>query len=172
VQSLQAQLDYVHIVAGTSASLGGAVHIVPPMAIEAAYLAREAGTFKAGLDIPLFVTGRINQPQEAELIIARGQADVCGMTRALICDPQMPNKTDAAALKTYAPASPAIRRASATSTRAADFLHPAPGNRTRTDLRRAPTGQHTQTHHDCRRRPGRDESRGCRCPTRARGDAV
>ncbi|CAI8929127.1 dimethylglycine catabolism A [Pseudomonas sp. IT-P258] len=94
VQSLQAQLDYVHIVAGTSASLGGAVHIVPPMAIEAAYLAKEAGTFKAGLNIPLFVTGRINQPQEAELILARGQADVCGMTRALICDPQMPNKTD------------------------------------------------------------------------------
>ncbi|MFQ6573815.1 FAD-dependent oxidoreductase [Pseudomonas sp. UM16] len=94
VKALQGSLDYVHIVAGTSASLGGAVHIVPPMAIEAAYLAREAGTFKASLSIPLFVTGRINQPQEAELILARGQADVCGMTRALICDPQMPNKTD------------------------------------------------------------------------------
>lgn len=93
VKMLQSELDYVHIVAGTSASLGGAVHIVPPMAIEAAYLAREAGTFKAQLNIPLFVTGRINQPQEAELILARGQADVCGMTRALICDPQMPNKT-------------------------------------------------------------------------------
>lgn len=94
VQALQSQVDYVHIVAGTSASLGGAIHIVPPMAIEAAYLAREAGTFKSHLQIPLFVTGRINQPQEAELILARGQADVCGMTRALICDPQMPNKTD------------------------------------------------------------------------------
>ncbi|WP_337153337.1 FAD-dependent oxidoreductase [Pseudomonas protegens] len=94
VQLLQGQLDYVHIVAGTSASLGGAVHIVPPMAVEAAYLAREAGTFKAQLSIPLFVTGRINQPQEAEAIIAKGQADVCGMTRALICDPQMPNKSD------------------------------------------------------------------------------
>jgi 2,4-dienoyl-CoA reductase-like NADH-dependent reductase (Old Yellow Enzyme family) len=94
VQMLQGQLDYVHIVAGTSASLGGAVHIVPPMAVEAAYLAREAGTFKAKLSIPLFVTGRINQPQEAEAIIAKGQADVCGMTRALICDPQMPNKSD------------------------------------------------------------------------------
>jgi 2,4-dienoyl-CoA reductase-like NADH-dependent reductase (Old Yellow Enzyme family) len=95
VQAMQEQLDYVHIVAGTSASLGGAVHIVPPMAIEAAYLAREAGTFKASLKIPLFVTGRINQPQDAELILARGQADVCGMTRALICDPQMPNKSEA-----------------------------------------------------------------------------
>lgn len=93
-QALQDQVDYLHIVAGTSASLGGAVHIVPPMAIAPAYLAREAGTFKQHLDIPLFVTGRINQPQEAELILARGQADVCGMTRALICDPQMPAKTE------------------------------------------------------------------------------
>ena len=93
VQSLQMQLDYVHIVAGTSASLGGAIHIVPPMAIAAAYLADEAAAFKASLSIPLFVTGRINQPQEAELILARGQADVCGMTRALICDPLMPAKT-------------------------------------------------------------------------------
>ncbi|MGZ0703547.1 oxidoreductase [Pseudomonas piscis] len=93
-RQLQDQLDYLHIVAGTSASLGGAVHIVPPMAVEAAYLAREAGTFKAALQIPLFVTGRINQPQEAEAILAKGQADVCGMTRALICDPQMPNKSD------------------------------------------------------------------------------
>lgn len=94
VKSLQNELDYVHIVAGTSASLGGAIHIVPPMAIEAAYLANEAGTFKRNLEIPLFVTGRINQPQEAELIVARGQADVCGMTRALICDPEMPSKTE------------------------------------------------------------------------------
>lgn len=93
VQSLQTRLDYVHIVAGTSASLGGAIHIVPPMAIAAAYLANEAATFKASLSIALFVTGRINQPQEAELILARGQADVCGMTRALICDPLMPAKT-------------------------------------------------------------------------------
>ncbi len=82
VQSLQAQLDYVHIVAGTSASLGGAVHIVRRWPSRPPTWPSEAGTFKAGLDIPLFVTGRINQPQEAELIIARGQADVCGMTRA------------------------------------------------------------------------------------------
>ena len=93
VLCLQTQLDYVHIVAGTSASTGGAIHIVPPMAIAAAYLADEAARFKASLSIALFVTGRINQPQEAELILARGQTDVCGMTRALICDPLMPAKT-------------------------------------------------------------------------------
>lgn len=93
VLALEPELDYVHLVAGTSASFGGAVHIVPPMAVEPAYLAPTAGGFKARLGIPLFVTGRINQPQEAERIIASGQADVCGMTRALICDPLMPEKS-------------------------------------------------------------------------------
>lgn len=89
---LQPQLDYVNVIAGTSASLGGAVHIVPPMAIANGYLAPVAARFKARLQIPVLVAGRINQPQEAEQIIASGQADVCGMTRALICDPEMPRK--------------------------------------------------------------------------------
>jgi NADPH-dependent 2,4-dienoyl-CoA reductase/sulfur reductase-like enzyme len=34
----------------------------------------------------------------AEQIIASGQADLCGMTRALICDPDMPNKAGAGTL--------------------------------------------------------------------------
>ena len=40
----------------------------------------------------MLVAGRINQPQTAEQVVATGQADMCGMTRALICDPEMPNK--------------------------------------------------------------------------------
>jgi 2,4-dienoyl-CoA reductase-like NADH-dependent reductase (Old Yellow Enzyme family) len=89
---LEPMLDYVSITTGTSASLGGAVHIVPPMAYRAAYLAGDAARFRAALGIPVFVTGRINQPQEAEAVIAGGSADVCGMTRAMICDPEMPGK--------------------------------------------------------------------------------
>ena len=38
------------------------------------------------------LTGRINQPQLAERILREGRADLCGMTRALIADPEMPNK--------------------------------------------------------------------------------
>lgn len=91
-QVLDSQLDYVNVTAGTSATLGGAIHIAPPMAIKNAYLAPAANRFKAALSKPVFVAGRINQPQEAEQILAHGQADVCGMTRALICDPEMPNK--------------------------------------------------------------------------------
>jgi len=96
--ALQDEVDYLSLVGGTSATLGGALHIVPPMAISPAYLAEEGGRFKQKLRVPLFVTGRINQPQEAEQMIASGQADVCGMTRALICDPQMPNKAKAGKL--------------------------------------------------------------------------
>ena len=89
---LEPLLDYVNVTAGTSASLGGAVHIVPPMAYRNAYLASDSARFRQALDIPVFVAGRINQPHEAEALLAEGSADVCGMTRALICDPDMPAK--------------------------------------------------------------------------------
>jgi len=85
-------LDYVNITLGSSASLGGAIHIAPPMAFKTSYVAPYAATVKRRVGIPVFVAGRINQPQEADAIVASGQADVCGMTRAMICDPEMPNK--------------------------------------------------------------------------------
>lgn len=89
---LEPLLDYVSVTAGTSATLAGAVHIVPPMAYQSGYLAQDAKRFKQRLKIPVLVAGRINQPHEADAIIADGAADMCGMTRALICDPEMPNK--------------------------------------------------------------------------------
>ena len=91
---LEPLIDYVSVTTGTSASLGGAVHIVPPMAYASAYLASDAARFRKALNVPVFVAGRINQPQEAEAVIAGGAADVCGMTRALICDPDMPEKAE------------------------------------------------------------------------------
>jgi 2,4-dienoyl-CoA reductase-like NADH-dependent reductase (Old Yellow Enzyme family)/thioredoxin reductase len=90
---LDDSVDYVHITVGTSASLGGAIHIAPPMTLKTAYVVPYAARIKRQAKIPVFVTGRINQPQDAEAVIASGHADVCGMTRALICDPDMPNKT-------------------------------------------------------------------------------
>lgn len=85
-------LDYVNVTTGTSATLGGAMHIAPPMAFAPGYVAPDAGAFRRALTVPVFVAGRINQPQEAEAILATGRADVCGMTRALIADPDMPAK--------------------------------------------------------------------------------
>src|SRR5262245_45418192 len=62
--------DYFNVIAGTSASLQGAVHIVPPMIVENAYVAPFAAAVKAAVRKPVFVAGRINQPQMAERIIA------------------------------------------------------------------------------------------------------
>ena len=93
--ALQAQLDYVSLVAGSSATLGASVHISPSMGFSAGYLGPISEQIRGKLDIPVIVTGRINQPQVAEQMISRGQADLCGMTRAMICDPEMPNKAQA-----------------------------------------------------------------------------
>jgi len=92
VSRLDDTIDYVHVTLGTSASLGGAIHIAPPMTLKTAYVVPYAARIKRQARIPIFVTGRINQPQDAEAIIAGHHADVCGMTRALISDPDMPNK--------------------------------------------------------------------------------
>ncbi len=94
-RALAPELDYVSVVAGTSASLGGSVHIVPPMGLAHAYTAPLAAAIRAEIDKPVIVTGRINQPQIAEQVIAGGAADLCGMTRALICDSHMPAKAEA-----------------------------------------------------------------------------
>lgn len=92
IRELAPEVDYLSLVAGSSATASGAVHIVPPMSFENAYLAPNALRVKQLTGRPTLITGRINQPQEAERILAGGAADLCGMTRALICDPEMPNK--------------------------------------------------------------------------------
>ena len=48
--------------------------------------------------VPVLVTGRVNQPQEAEHILELGQADAVAMTRALISDPLLPAKAAAGRL--------------------------------------------------------------------------
>ena len=85
-------LDYFNVIAGSSSSLAGSIHIVPPMFIENGYVAPYAATVRARVGVPVFVAGRINQPQQAEAIVAGGQADMVGMTRAQICDPAMASK--------------------------------------------------------------------------------
>jgi 2,4-dienoyl-CoA reductase-like NADH-dependent reductase (Old Yellow Enzyme family) len=96
--ALEGQFDYYNITAGTSAGIGGAIHIAPPMALASGYTAPLSAVIKTRVKTPIFVAGRINQPQDGDRIIACGQADMVGMTRALICDPEMPNKAEAGKL--------------------------------------------------------------------------
>jgi 2,4-dienoyl-CoA reductase-like NADH-dependent reductase (Old Yellow Enzyme family) len=84
--------DYYNVTAGTSAALGAAINIAPPMAVPHGHLAPLAAAIRARVRTPVIVAGRINQPQDAERILASGAADMVGMTRALIADPAMPAK--------------------------------------------------------------------------------
>ena len=84
-------VDYLSITVGTSATLAGSDHIVPPMNIPNAYTAPATAKVRELVDIPVFVAGRINQPQEAERLLEAGVADACIMNRALICDPTFPS---------------------------------------------------------------------------------
>ncbi|MEE9279638.1 MAG: FAD-dependent oxidoreductase [Myxococcota bacterium] len=81
------KLDYVNV---SYSGAGGAViapNYVPPG--QFVYLA--AG-IKEITDLPVFCIGRINDPVMAEHILERHQADMIGMTRANICDPELPDK--------------------------------------------------------------------------------
>ena len=87
-------IDYVSVVAGTSATISGSDHIAPPMSFSPAYVAPLAQQVKNVVGVPVMVAGRINQPHEGEQVIASGQADMVVMTRAMICDPLMPSKAE------------------------------------------------------------------------------
>ncbi len=91
-------LDYFNVTAGTAANLSGSVHIVPSMFKETGYVAPLAAAVREKVSKPVFVAGRINQPQIAEQILESGQADLCCVTRAMISDPEMPNKSKAGQL--------------------------------------------------------------------------
>ncbi len=86
------RIDYYNVNAGSCSSYDGGVHVVPPMAIAPGYVAPYAAAIKAAVTKPVLVTGRINRPEVAEAILAAGQADLCGMTRAQICDPEFARK--------------------------------------------------------------------------------
>jgi mycofactocin system FadH/OYE family oxidoreductase 2 len=83
------QLDFLDLSLGTFYNLylvEGSMHT--PLA----YTAPLSAGMRSVVNLPVFCTNRINDPHLAEKILADGQADIIGMVRALICDPELPNK--------------------------------------------------------------------------------
>lgn len=62
-----------------------------------------SGKLRQYVDIPIGVVGRINEPWAAELVLDMERADVVYMGRALLCDPDFPNKAYAGQLETIRP---------------------------------------------------------------------
>jgi 2,4-dienoyl-CoA reductase-like NADH-dependent reductase (Old Yellow Enzyme family)/thioredoxin reductase len=51
-----------------------------------------AEAVKKAVNIPVITVGGISDPAHAEQILAEGKADIIGMARALLADPDLPNK--------------------------------------------------------------------------------
>lgn len=51
-----------------------------------------AEAVKKAVNIPVITVGGISDPAHAEKILAEGKADIIGMGRALLADPELPNK--------------------------------------------------------------------------------
>jgi thioredoxin reductase len=62
-----------------------------------------AAEIKRVVDVPVFTVGRIKDPLLAEKILADGQADMVGMTRAQIADPELANKAKEGRLEDIRP---------------------------------------------------------------------
>jgi 2,4-dienoyl-CoA reductase-like NADH-dependent reductase (Old Yellow Enzyme family) len=88
-------VDYINVIGGYSASASGWLDVFPPMAVPHGHWVPHAAALRRQISKPVLVGGRINQPQLAERIVAEGEADMVGVARALICDPEFAAKAEA-----------------------------------------------------------------------------
>ena len=87
------QLDYFSVTYGTVSDHGGALGMIPPMGGDHPDIADYSRKIREVVDAPVFVVGRINQMAHAADIVSRGDADMVGMVRANVCDPEITKKT-------------------------------------------------------------------------------
>jgi len=99
VELQKAGADYLNVEVGWHESKILHLHsIVPPG--KWSYLAK---LVKNVVDIPVMTAQRINTVALAESILSSGEADIVGMARALIADPDLPNKAKAGRVDSIRP---------------------------------------------------------------------
>ncbi|MBI4189857.1 MAG: FAD-dependent oxidoreductase [Betaproteobacteria bacterium] len=85
------KIDYLSISGGTGFRFPlWIADMASPVGVGA--FAALAGAIKEVVSLPVMCTNGIRYPALAEKILANGQADMVGMVRPLICDPELPNK--------------------------------------------------------------------------------
>ena len=94
-------MDYFSLTYGTVSDHGGAVDMIAPMGGEHPRVEAESKRFCDLLSKPVLVAGRINQMRYAASLIEDGAADMVGLARANICDPEIINKTLGGKLKIF-----------------------------------------------------------------------
>ena len=90
---LDGKVDILHVSAALDIEEAQAVHTHPTMFLPHGVNVHYAADIKAaGVKTPVVTIGAISDPEMAESVLAEGKADLIGMTRALIADPEFPNK--------------------------------------------------------------------------------
>lgn len=84
-------IDYLSLMGGSNANFAESV---PPMTLPRPQITHLSEKFKRALDIPIIVAGRIVTPEEAEAVLVKGQADLVGVARAFIADPDWMSKVE------------------------------------------------------------------------------
>jgi len=85
-------VDYLSVDLG---STWGAPSYVPPAHYPVAAFADAVRAIRTAVDVPVIYAGRATDAAAAERLLADGTADLVGMTRALLADPDLPAKTRA-----------------------------------------------------------------------------
>lgn len=86
------QVDYLSVSGGSNENYPG---WIPDMGHPEGTFVDLAGQVKAVTSLPILVTSRLASRATAERAITDGKADLIGMTRALIADPDLPRKLQA-----------------------------------------------------------------------------
>lgn len=91
VKKLEAsgKVDFIHV---GGPFVEGILGVGLGMQVPLGFFTPYAVGFKETVALPILNDFRINDPIQAEKILADGQGDMAGMVRALIADPELPNK--------------------------------------------------------------------------------
>jgi 2,4-dienoyl-CoA reductase-like NADH-dependent reductase (Old Yellow Enzyme family)/thioredoxin reductase len=93
IKMIEDTIDLVHVSVGVHES-PETVHRMFPHAsfTEHGCNVPLAAAMKKAVNIPVITVGGISDPAHAEKILEQGKADIIGMARALLADPELPNK--------------------------------------------------------------------------------
>ena len=94
------RIDYVHTSAGTSDSND---YTIQPIYQPRALLKDTAAAIRNSCGLPVVLTGSVTDPLLADELLAQGAADMIGMGRALLADPQLPVKVQRNTTKQICP---------------------------------------------------------------------
>lgn len=96
---LEPYVDCFHISAGVTEDLFTSIIMHPSMFLPHGCNVYLAEAVKKAVSKPVICVGGISDPEQMEDILQSGKADLIGLARALVADPELPNKAKEGRLK-------------------------------------------------------------------------